>query len=199
MVLVYTKDDLGRFENRLKSLLKRHCPPPHRLGEFQMGLLTEEEAAPIAAHVELCPQCQDELVGLKRFLDDADGLDQESELQEVIVEWERPLVGSHPGLSSTGLRGSVTRARTFNAAHLWLAVTVQEGDDGRKHLLALVTRESGEQLEHGTAWLCRENQLIMGGRVDARGNVEIRDIEPGEYDLGIQCDGTRVWIRGVKV
>ena len=44
-----------------------------------------------------------------------------------------------------------------------------------------------------------DRTYVHGGRVDVRGNLVISGIEPGTYDLGIQCDGTRVWIRGVSV
>jgi hypothetical protein len=168
-----------------------------------MQLLAPEEAAGVAAHVDECPACQAELRTLTGFL----GLPEEAveegpsplaALKEVVLQWTAPLVRPS-GLALAGVRGAVPRAQTFAAAHLWLAVTVEEAENGRKKLLALITREDGYPLEHGTAWLSQANRLFTGGRVDARGNLVISDLEPGVYDLGIQCDGTRVWVQGVSV
>ena len=188
-----------RTERRLRALLKQECPSPLALGEYQMKLLPSEEAASIAAHLERCPHCVHEVHQLDQFLDPSDAVPLLEEIREIVLEWGRNLLAPRPGLALAGVRGSAVRAQTFSAAHLWLALTVQEAEDGGRNLLALVTREDGCPLEHGSAWLSQENRLIMGGRIDAFGNLVIAGVQPGQYDLGIQCDGTRVWIRGVSV
>ena len=189
---------LERLESRLHELLRSDCPPPDVLGEAAMHLLAPAEADKVAAHLSACPACQQEVDQLREFWEMADDVSLLGEIQEFVLQWLAP-VAPAPGPALAGIRGAAVRAQTFTAAHLWLAVTVQEGDRGRKNLLALVTREDGYPLEHGTAWLCQENRLLSGGRVDTRGNLVIADLEPGTYDLGIQCDGTRVWVRGVSV
>lgn len=188
-------------ERRLRATLSAAsaCPEPMQLGEWAMNLLEPEEAAGVALHVERCQACRDEVSQFESFSADADQSSLLDEIKEIVLDWLTPAQGQlTPALA--GFRGTeVARTQTFSAGHLWLAVTVQEGTPGRRNLLALVTREDGYPLEHGTAWLHRENQLFTGGKVDPYGNLIISDLESGTYDLGIQCDGTRVWVRGVSV
>ncbi|HYG60342.1 MAG TPA: zf-HC2 domain-containing protein [Symbiobacteriaceae bacterium] len=190
-----------RTEGRLRALLggKQACPEPMALGEWAMNLLDPAEADAVARHVEGCPACQEEVSQFEAFAEKHEEPSLLEEIREIVLEWLAPPQGEAvPALA--GFRGSdVARTQTFTAGHLWLAVTVQEGGPGRRNLLALVTREDGYPLEHGTAWLSRENRLFSGGRVDPYGNLVISDLESGTYDLGIQCDGTRIWVRGVSV
>jgi hypothetical protein len=193
-----------RTEHRLKALLGAQCPSPLRLGEWSMNLLSPAETSAVRVHVQECPACQAELHTLEEFSAAPDGEAEAEEApglvartREIVLQWLSPV--QQPGVALAGVRGSASRAQTFTAAHLWLAVTVQDGDNGRRNLLALVTREDGYPLENGTAWLSQEHRLFTGGRVDPRGNLVISGLEPGVYDLGIQCDGTRVWVRGVSV
>lgn len=187
-----------RLEARLHAELRQECPPPDVLGEAAMDLLPPADADRVAVHLRACPTCREELALLREFWASSDDVSPWEEIKEVVLHWLSPAM-PQPAPALAGFRGALPRAQTFSAAHLWLAVTVQEGDRGRKNLLALVTREDGYPLEHGTAWLSQENRLFSGGRVDGRGNLVIADLEPGTYDLGIQCDGTRVWVRGVSV
>lgn len=181
-----------QLERQLQALLHADCPDPLVLGEYRMNLLPAGQAAEVAAHVAGCLHCRAELGQLEDFW----AQEEPPGIVEVILEWGRSLVQPAPALA---FRGMAARAQTFDAGHLWLAVTVQQGEQGRKDLLALITREDGYPLEHGTAWLCSGTRLLQGGRVDGAGNLVIPGLEPGEYDLGIQCDGTRVWVRGVVV
>jgi hypothetical protein len=189
----------ARLESRLHDLLGAECPAPHMLGEAAMGLLAPPEAAEVAAHLRACPACRDEVEQLRTFWAETGETNRWQEIKEVVIQWVTP-AAPMGGPALAGVRGAATaRAQTFSAAHLWLAVTVQESQKGKKNLLALVTRDDGYPLEHGTAWLSQENRLLSGGRVDPNGNLVIADLDPGTYDLGIQCDGTRVWVRGVSV
>jgi anti-sigma factor RsiW len=166
-----------------------------------MGLLPPPDAAEVAAHLRTCPACRHEAEQLRSFWAETGDTETSlwAELKEVVLQWVTP-TAPMGGPALAGIRGAAAaRAQTFTAAHLWLAVTVQESQSGKKNLLALVTREDGYPLEHGTAWLSQENRLLSGGRVDPNGNLVIADLDPGMYDLGIQCDGTRVWVRGVSV
>ncbi|HLN62283.1 MAG TPA: hypothetical protein VK464_12090 [Symbiobacteriaceae bacterium] len=195
-----TEPKYERTERQLRSLLGQECPSPLQLGEWNMNLLAPDLAAQIQFHIQQCPVCEAEVAQLQGFLAADDEPETNSlwdEVKEIVLQWVQPV--ATPGLALAGIRGAVPRAQTFTADHLWLAITVQESEGGKKDLLALVTREDGYPLEHGTAWLSQENRLSMGGRVDARGNLVIPSLEPGVYDLGIQCDGVRVWVRGVSV
>lgn len=114
--------DLKKLERSLAQALRSHCPPPHTLGEYRLGLLSEVEAARTARHVDGCPFCQGEMELLDRFLDAEEEALQAEEvepdagltLREQIVRWGEALTGltgvgsilGGPGLpSAAGLRG----------------------------------------------------------------------------------------------
>ncbi len=60
---------LDNLEATLRTVLYRQdCPEVMVLGEYQLGLLAEVEAAHLAAHLERCPHCQAELARLADFL-----------------------------------------------------------------------------------------------------------------------------------
>jgi hypothetical protein len=62
------------FEKKLKSRLFRFdCPVSYDLGDYEMGLISDEKKKTIEAHLEGCPLCRKELRSLRRFIEhDAD-------------------------------------------------------------------------------------------------------------------------------
>jgi hypothetical protein len=60
---------LRTLQNALQSRLFRlSCPEPETLGEFQLGLLPIGQASKIAAHLQECPHCAQEMEQLRDFL-----------------------------------------------------------------------------------------------------------------------------------
>jgi anti-sigma factor RsiW len=58
-----------RMDHRLKQNLYRwNCPPSQQLGEYQLGLLSPQEAAEVQNHLASCPLCMAELTALATFL-----------------------------------------------------------------------------------------------------------------------------------
>lgn len=67
------EDILGHDEHTLEvnlraALHRQDCPPTMVLGEYQLGLLAESQAARLKAHLDRCPYCQAELTQLTDFL-----------------------------------------------------------------------------------------------------------------------------------
>jgi anti-sigma factor RsiW len=51
---------------------------PNELGAYALGALTAEEQARVEAHLRECPDCRDELSGLRRAADELDRLPPET-------------------------------------------------------------------------------------------------------------------------
>ncbi len=58
-----------RMELRLTSkLYRRDCPPAHILGEYHLGMLSNEIAAAVRLHLGVCVHCAAEVTALSDFL-----------------------------------------------------------------------------------------------------------------------------------
>lgn len=186
----------NRLERRLAAILGRQCPPPHDLGEFELGLLASVEMESIRSHVDTCPHCRQELKELRQFLVNA-----EPPLLAVVTDW---VVDWAQGLMSggqaalAGIRGSEGRVRTFQVGELLLSITLQERPDGLRDVLALIMREDGEQIESGKVTLLLEGEPDRSVSVDAGGNAVLTGIPAHGCDLVIEAEGQRVRIYGVN-
>lgn len=62
---------MAKFENQLSNVLYRaFCPDPLELGEFQLGMLSAQQANKIQIHLAECQYCRAELAQLKTFLEE---------------------------------------------------------------------------------------------------------------------------------
>ncbi len=101
-----------RMEHSLTSKLYRwDCPPNQVLGEYQLGLLSNELAAAVKAHLSRCVLCTAEVATLTQFLADDPML-----VERVSVQPSSP--NNHhapPGLVVIPLRTSVFQSRSSGA------------------------------------------------------------------------------------
>jgi anti-sigma factor ChrR (cupin superfamily) len=62
---------MAKLENQLGKLLYRaFCPEPLELGEYQLGMLSSQQANKIQTHLAECPYCRAELAQLRSFLEE---------------------------------------------------------------------------------------------------------------------------------
>jgi hypothetical protein len=189
---------LDRLERSLINRFHQQCPGSHELGEYYMALLPRTTMQAIGAHLERCSVCQAELQELTQFLTE----DQRSPLGQmidVIVQWGRGLTTGHQGAALPGIRGDAGGGQTFEAGDLWLTVKVREREDGLRDLLGLVTSADGSQLPAGVAWVHQDGRYCAGATLDAKGNLVITGLPPGEYDLSVEYAEIRVCVRGVTL
>src|SRR5262245_22250524 len=58
-----------QFEWTLKAGLRRwDCPAPQQLGDYHLGLVSQDDASAIARHLEHCVRCSDEIEEMRTFL-----------------------------------------------------------------------------------------------------------------------------------
>lgn len=61
--------ELARMNKRLTAQLYRHtCPDSLELGEYHLGMLMQEKARAIEAHLAECPHCARELAQLSEYM-----------------------------------------------------------------------------------------------------------------------------------
>jgi hypothetical protein len=68
----YCLSQLAAYQRMERTLIKKlyrwDCPPNQILGEYQLGLLSNEQAAPVREHLDQCVLCAAEVTALNEFL-----------------------------------------------------------------------------------------------------------------------------------
>src|SRR5215212_4803179 len=138
--------EYGRDLRRLQSRLFRfECPPSHRLGEYELGVVSPEERTAIATHVVECPRCTAELRTLRDFLagDLLAGLaDPAPGPVERVRRVVATVLGPRPGATYGELRGEATAdagTQTYQAGDVSISLsTAPAAARGRLSLSGLL-------------------------------------------------------------
>ena len=187
---------LARLQGRLTAQLYRiTCPSPEELGEYHLGMVTDDRAKAIAQHLSECPHCARESAQLKEFLADLAPALEPGRLERVrkIV---RVLVARlvrgggqigpprAPALAPiyAGVRGETKEPHTYQAEDIHVMVEIQDDAElpGRKMILGLVIGMEPGKVE---AHLWRDDRFIAVFPVDELGNFVIPGLVPGSYEL----------------
>ncbi len=182
----------------LKTRLYRHdCPDVETLALYQLNLVTPAERLVIAAHVRDCPHCQRELDELTRS-NDAPSLFERLR-QGVNVLTAAPI--STLRQPATALRGEPSPLLRFRAGDLEIHLSQQPGHSfGQRTLLGRLTSlATVTPPEPGTeVWLWRADFAIVTV-IEADGIFTFENIEPGQYNLGLDWQGTVVSVPEVEI
>ena len=75
-----------------QKLHRWNCPTPDQLADFQMQLLSEEEASKVSAHISTCPRCQQDMADFTEFMESDDEATQQARpTLSVLPRAKRPL------------------------------------------------------------------------------------------------------------
>ncbi|HSM57611.1 MAG TPA: hypothetical protein VK879_15770 [Candidatus Sulfomarinibacteraceae bacterium] len=180
--------ELAQQERQLKQHLYRSaCPDAHQLGEYHLQLLSGPEAERIAAHLEICPYCAQELKQLLAYLDDVASELEYSVLErlKVLVARVSPDLGvggplAEPALA--GVRGDDTGPLVYRAEDVQVSLEVQDDVNAADHrsVLGLVL---GADAQGWGVYLWREDEEIADTTVDELGNFMLSGVEPDTYRL----------------
>jgi hypothetical protein len=196
-------ESLRRMTATLKATLYRHsCPPPEQLALYQLRLLPASAQLAMAKHVRECPHCTTELAELARVEHKAPLLERLRRTADVI---QAVLVPS-PRPSTAPLRGVSSIPQRFRAADeslvspLDILVSVLPGHS-RRHKTVMGRLLCGEDLLPNAA---SEVCLIRNGDpraspLEVGGTFVFHDVEPGEYDIGLEWQGRIVLLKQVVV
>jgi anti-sigma factor RsiW len=105
------------------------CPPSQQLGDFTLGMLSPEERWSIAAHVDACPRCVEELAELQAFLgrEAAPALPPAARPRTRLGELVAHLLPRTPAMA---LRGVAPRQIAAEAEGTTILIDVQPGSGG---------------------------------------------------------------------
>jgi anti-sigma factor RsiW len=196
---------LAHLQAALTSQLYRlECPTPHELGEYQLSVLTQAQAAAVAAHLIECPHCLAEVAQLNSYL-----ADLSAELKTSIVERARVLVarlidgGNRAGAPAfapamAGIRGEDAEPSIYQAGDLQITIMVEPDDErpGRQTLLGLLVAAVPGDLQ---AQLWQATQLVASAPVDAAGNFILANLTPGDYELTLYGPDLEIHVEALKV
>ncbi|MEJ2600936.1 MAG: zf-HC2 domain-containing protein [Anaerolineales bacterium] len=194
---------MAKLENQLsKALYRAFCPETLELGEYQLGMLSSQQANKIQTHLAECPHCQAELAQLKSFQKEVEA-DLETSLADRVRIWiaERIQPGtaanSGPQLAF-GLRGEVSGVHFYQAGEAQISLEVQDDPStpGRKALVGLVLRDEAAELQ---AHLWQADQAVARAEVDELGNFTLHELEPGQYELFLSGPDVEIQIKDLEI
>jgi hypothetical protein len=197
-----------RFQSRLSGALYRFdCPPPHTLGEYDLGMVSPEARSTIAAHVRTCVRCTDELAQLRGFLaTELMPAGVASGAAGVIERLRRVLATLVPAPSPAlaGLRGAGDAAAwTYRAEGLTISLVLTTGANGRRgrpSLAGLVLGDGVAELPtDALATLVDAAGTSRTTEIDDLGNFTFDDVDTDVYRLEVLLGDRVVVVEGLHV
>jgi anti-sigma factor RsiW len=189
-------------QSGLRARLRRFdCPPPHELGEYDLGLLGPEARTAVAAHVVDCPRCADELRQLRDFLQIGAPapVDPVARVRRLVAALLAP-----PGRGAyAALRGAddATPA-TYAAGDVTITLEPVAGTrPGQAGLAGLAWREEAppETLAGSIVVLVADDGTTRTTALDDLGNFAFDDIPPGTYHVEVALGDDTVAIEGLQI
>lgn len=204
---------LARLQDRLTARLYRfNCPSPTELGEYQLGILRDEQAVAVAQHLAECPRCGRELSQLQGYLTELRPTLELSRLERA-RERARILVarlvsgggmgraGRPPSLvpAYSGIRGEEGEPIIYEADEVQVVVEIQEDPDqpGHKTVLGLVVGVDDPHEVEVHLW--RDDQRVATGPMDETSNFVIPNLAPGHYELILSGPEVEIHIQDLEV
>ncbi len=204
--------DAGALERALASALHRwDCPPPDRLGDYHLGLLSQGQQRAITAHLDICPRCKDEVEELRTFLAEeaatATPPEHLAPTSVQLVPLGRRLHVSIAHLLPTGPRQHLDGVRGSGhgplVAQADLATIVLESIPAEPYTVRLVGQiadERGQQERwKGALVEIRQGRSILTAAfVDEVGGFSARPVPTGPTELMITAaDGVSISVAGL--
>ncbi len=192
---------MASIEDKLTSkLFRAFCPSGNELGEYHLGIASEEQARQIRQHLKTCPRCREELSQLKIFLNDTSS-DVAFSPSEQIRVWVAKRIPTAPSGNFTptfSVRGETHSLRQYHAGDAELTIEVQDlpQPDGHKNLIGLVMGIDTAGLQ---AHLWQDGQKISQTGIDELGNFVFQHQPPGSYDLILEGDVLEIHVQDIQV
>jgi len=186
-------ETLQTAQARLRQALYRFdCPEPHRLGEYELGFVSQEERVQIATHALECSLCTEELQTLRGFLSVEPTIREGvgSQLRRVVAI----LLAPGQSYSRAGVRGADTQLRQYAVDDARLSIG--PGPE-RGSLVGLLVRGAGALAAQ--ARLIPEHGAAHVAEVDDLGNFEFEGVSGGTYVLEIQLPDEIIVVERLSV
>jgi hypothetical protein len=225
-----TLADYRRMDLSLTSKLYRwNCPPNQVLGEYQLGLLSNDSAAAVKMHVSTCVLCVAEMATLAQFLADDPLLVERVSVQPSSLnnhhapQEAKPLVDRLRDRSGTQVRRVIATLvppqprfayqrevarpevwpRRYSAEDLSISIQIERGTSRRDslQLIGFVTRKGAalESLQGIPVVLSSQNSAVYAQNIDELGNFVFSSISPATYTLELQFSDSTIVIEQLPI
>jgi hypothetical protein len=218
-----------RIELMLTGKLYRwDCPSNQVLGEYHLGLLSNDVATAVKIHLSMCVLCTAELATLANFLANDPMLVEQPRVAVLPSELHnhRPVRGAEQILgqlrkrSGAGVRRIIAAfqpvqprlafQRDVTAAPVWprryaaedVSVSIHlEPGTGSLQLIGFVTRSSATlgSLQGTPVLLSSQAQTLQTQHIDELGNFIFSSVAPATYTLELQFPETTIVIEQLTV
>ena len=222
--------DYRRMELSLTSKLYRwDCPPNQVLGEYQLGLLSNERATAVKLHLSSCILCAKEMATLSQFLANEPVLVERVSVQPFSLnnhhtpKEAKPLAGRLRDVSDTQIRRVISAflppqprfayqrevassevwPRKFSAEDFSISIQLERGTGRRDslQLIGFVTRKgtSLQALQGIPVVLFSQTNAVFKQQIDELGNFVFSSISPATYTLELQLPDSTIVIQQLPI
>ena len=186
----------GEEAKLFDQLFRVECPTSLLLGEWHLGLLDKTTSQMISNHIDLCSECENELVVMAEMLDQP--LFQTASkhtfqqkrgfglLKRIVMTLEQALSNIGTQSAPVALRGDSWNAYYSGGDYL-LSLTRQEQEQGSA-LIGSILADSVA----GQATLKEESGLIYEAPITDSATFSFDGVTPGEYELVITTQETQL-------
>ncbi len=222
-------DYRGLERSLVQRLYRWECPPSQILGEYQLGLLSNEQNNAIRLHLTRCVLCAEEVAALAGFLENDPFLappvavharrknhhGQAQDVRQVmrglgnaasqqVRRIIATLIPQQPRLAYQRTTTSlVTWPRRYAAEDLTISIQVERvnGRNDALQLIGFVTRKGAtlEALEGAQVQLLSSGGQTYMQQIDDLGNFVFSPVAPGTYTLELQLAESTIVIEQLLV
>ena len=221
--------DFRQVERSLtRKLYRWDCPQNQELGEYQLGLLSNERAMVVKMHLSSCILCSVEIATLSQFLANDPMLVERVSVQSLLsnnyaTHVVKPFVGHLRDVSSGQIRRIIATflplqprlayQRDVASAEVWprsyaaedfnISIQLDRGASRRDslQLIGFVTRKGSslESLQGVPVLLSSQSNTVYKQNIDELGNFVFSSISPASYTLELQLPDSTIVIEQLPV
>lgn len=168
-------------------------PSSFELGEYHLGLLSEEKTAQVEQYLKEFPYAQKELNLLQAYLNEPDveqsaSTTESSSISQLKVllakltgrSWALPNTPTHQFMPS-GLRGLEEGVYEVDDIYITLGIRDDEEQIGYKVLTGIIDAEN--DIYNALLWRTHSPTMIATTTVEDSYEFEFSRLEPGDYEL----------------
>ncbi len=221
--------DFRHVEQSLtRKLYRLDCPSNHVLGEYQLGLLSNEQASSVKFHLSTCVLCSVEIATLSQFLANDPMLVERVAIQPSLSNNHgsysvNPSFSHLRNITSGQIRRVIATfvppqprfayqreiasteiwPRSYSAEDFHISIQLDKGASHKDslQLIGFVTRKGSslESLQGTQVVLSTEADVVYKQNIDELGNFVFSSISPASYTLELQLPDSTIVIEKLPV
>jgi len=222
--------DFRRAERSLtRKLYRWDCPPNQVLGEYQLGLLSNESETAVKSHLSSCVLCAVEIATLSHFLANDPMLVERVSVQPFslrnnhVPHAAKSLIGHLRDVSGTQTRRVIATflppqprfayqrevastevwPRSYSAEDFNISIQLDRGASRRDslQLIGFVTHKGSslESLQGIPVVLSSQTNVVYKQNIDELGNFVFSSISPATYMLELQLPDSTIVVEQLPI